>query len=68
MCIYVHRISATSETGVNKIIAALNRYLLGAWSVGYIIYWCVIILFHVFAFLTTFPGIFNSGTSPRRFY
>ena len=53
----------------NKVVAASAKYYLDAPSLRYIIYWYLLMLFHVqaalIAFLTPFADIFDPRTPQR---
>ena len=56
----------------NKVVAASDKYYLDAPSLRYIIYWYLLMLFHVqvalIAFLTPFADVLDLGTLLREFH
>ena len=54
------------RTMSNKVVTASDKYSIGSPSIRYIIYGCVLMLFHVqvslIALLTTFTGVFDQET------
>ena len=63
LCIEIEALQRIMQ---NKVIVASDRYSLDAPGVRYIIYWYVLMLFHVqgslFTVLTPFANVFASGT------
>ena len=63
LCIEFEQLQRTMS---NKVVTASDKYSICSPSIRYIIYGCVLMLFHVqvslIALLTTFTGVFDQET------
>ena len=66
LCIEIEALQRIMQ---NKVVAVSDKYSLDAPGLRYIIYWYLLMLFHVqvslFTVLTTFADIFDPGTPQR---